>query len=487
MRSFLFCILALSVLTVNAQNINVRGVVTDTKSGKVLPNATVTLLHQLLKDTTAVNTGAYAITKGTISVIPNLKIQNGSKLSLVSGVLKLNLTTQAQVKVETFNVKGDLLKKDVLPSAAAGVHNFNIAENNRATNLLIVKVAIGDQTTTFRYLPEHNNNFAINAFVDNSTAANKLAKTAAAISDTLHFTANGYLTKLIPITSYDTIVNITLDSLYPGPSIGCGKTLGSLNKSGTYTIKSSNVSRTYIIDIPANYDKNKPYRLIFGMHCMGGSAIKVSGTDNGQDQTAYYYHIKPLATKDSIQAIYIAPQGNGDGTWDPTNDPIFFSDLLTLAKDTLCIDTNRVFSCGFSFGAMFTYALSLEFPKALRAVCCYAPANYNFGTQPTNQHIPIGYFQTTGISDPRCPWINDSTQSQGGKYCLIEHIKDNGCILPATIPLTTSATHLTTNFVGGLRPAKFCSFQGQHQCNATDPGSTTDWIPIESWEFLKRF
>ena len=56
----------------------------------------------------------------------------------------------------------------------------------------------------------------------------------------------------------------------PIPSAGRGKELGDF-KSGTYTMTSAGLTRQYTIDIPANYDKNKPYRLIFAMHMMGGN------------------------------------------------------------------------------------------------------------------------------------------------------------------------------------------------------------------------
>src|SRR5664280_691607 len=56
----------------------------------------------------------------------------------------------------------------------------------------------------------------------------------------------------------------------PIPSAGCGKELGDF-KSGTYTITSAGLTRKYTIDIPANYDQNKPCRLIFAMHMMGGN------------------------------------------------------------------------------------------------------------------------------------------------------------------------------------------------------------------------
>jgi poly(3-hydroxybutyrate) depolymerase len=319
-------------------------------------------------------------------------------------------------------------------------------------------------------------------------------KTAAAAVDTIKVTATNYLAKSLPISSFDTTVNIALDTAGgknpPAPSAGCGKTLGAIRDSGTYTIKSSGTNRTFIVNVPKNYDKNTPYRLIFGMHCMGGSAIKVASypPDNGQDQSGHFYHIKTQADKDNIPAIYVAMQGDAGGTWQGEVDRTFFFDLQKMLKDTLCIDTTRVFSVGFSFGAMFTYALSLKYPKILRAVACNAPANYNMN-QPPNQHIPIAYIQTTGKTDGTCPWIQGTSTTNGGKYCLYQHAKDNGCDTSLVINLTTSGTHVNYEFKGCQDgyPVKFCSHNGGHECNKTDQGSNVDWIPVEFWEFFKRF
>jgi hypothetical protein len=187
----------------------------------------------------------------------------------------------------------------------------------------------------------------------------------------------------------------------------------------------------------------------------------------------------------ATNAILVAPQGNSDGTWNPSTDPIFFSDMLKLFKDTLCIDTTRVFSCGFSFGAMFTYALSLAYPKQLRAVACYAPANWNF-TQPPNNHVPISYFQTTGTQDGICKWINNDAAKEGGKYCLLQHIEDNNCTVPTTFNLATTSTHVSTDFTcPAAYPVRFGSFVGGHTANSTENG--VNWIPVETWNFLKQF
>ncbi len=138
---------------------------------------------------------------------------------------------------------------------------------------------------------------------------------------------------------------------------------------------------------------------------------------------------------------------------------------------------------------MYSYALSLAFPKQLRAVACYAPANWNFDPQPTNNHVPLAYFQTTGTQDGLCSWVNNDSQKKGGKYCLLQHAEDNGCNTNITIQLATNGKHVVTEFEGCKDgyPVRFCSFQGGHQCNATDSGTNFDWIPVETWEFFKRF
>ena len=174
-------------------------------------------------------------------------------------------------------------------------------------------------------------------------------------------------------------------------------------------------------------------------------------------------------------------------------DHVFVDDMLKLFKGELCVDTNRIFCSGFSFGAMFTYSLSTDKQKQFRAFACYAPANWNIWL-PTDKHLPVAYMSTTGMDDPNCQLVHDSTLQQGGRYCALGHAKDNGCIIPATLPTTTSGSkkHLIYDFLGGLFPVKFCTFDGAHQCYVVDGTSGTDdmtksWIPGETWKFFTQF
>ncbi|HLW09393.1 MAG TPA: hypothetical protein VKX35_03270 [Fermentimonas sp.] len=268
----------------------------------------------------------------------------------------------------------------------------------------------------------------------------------------------------------------------PTPSSGYGKELGDF-KSGTYTMTSADLERKYTIDIPEDYDKNKTYRLIFAMHMMGGNMQTMV------DQN--FYGLKTYAEKDGVDVIFVAPEGYTDRSpWRgrDNKDHIFFADMLELFKDKLSIDTSRVFSCGFSFGAMFTYSLSLAFQDDLRAVACYAPANWNIYL-PENTGKPLAFYSVTGTEDGLCKFVNSDELKQGGKYCVLTHLENNGLTELPEVPVATTPTHITTEFEGLPEeyPVLFGSFVGGHTENVKDPGSDVNWVAKETWDFFMRF
>lgn len=268
----------------------------------------------------------------------------------------------------------------------------------------------------------------------------------------------------------------------PVPSAGHGKALGDF-ASGKHTMTSAGLEREYIIDIPKTYDKNTSYRLIFAMHMMGGSMQTM--VDNN------FYGLKTYAERNNVPVIFVAPQGYTDRSpWRGRDDKdhIFFADMLALFKDKLSIDTSRVFCCGFSFGAMVTYSLSLNFQDDLRAVACYAPANWNIYL-PENKRKPLAFYSTTGTEDGLCKWVNSDERRQGGKYCVLTHLENNGLTEMPELPIATTATHVTTEFEGLPEeyPVLFGSFVGGHTDTVRDPGSNVNWIAKETWDFFMRF
>jgi predicted esterase len=297
------------------------------------------------------------------------------------------------------------------------------------------------------------------------------------------------------------------------PSGGCEEVdgletlkMGGMSVSGglpTSTRLSLN-GRDFIIDIPEDYEPNHPYRLIFSWHQAYGSAngnavgqYPANNGDNFDAEHYAYFGLRRAATEANESAIFVAPQGIGNFPWDYARDVVVFDNLLEHIGTNLCIDENRVFTTGFSFGAMMSHALSLGRRDKLRAAVTMAPANYNF-TQPTDTNAPFAYFGITGMSDGTCQWIrNGNSTTEGGKYCVLTHAENNGCTIPNDImtAMNGSKNHVCYDFEGcdAGYPVKVCTFDGNHTPSAVADGMSGGddgldaFVPPLAWEFISQF
>jgi poly(3-hydroxybutyrate) depolymerase len=492
-------LIVLSCFSIYAQtvNINLRGKISN-KNGQPINNAIVTLLRKNIKDTTN-SDGMYSLVVNGTPVLAPIA-PHTQDITLDKGILELTLSNPSPVKVEIFGIQGNLLKKEIMQNASYGVYRMNISETMNASKVLIINATIGDQKWSYRYLPLNKGKYMLSTGDYINTDVAKFAKIAS-VMDTVKVSANGFVTRSVAITSYNQELNISLDSISnngknpPGPSIGCGKSLGSL-KTGTYNITSAGLNRRYIIDIPANYDPNKPYKLFFCFHWMGGSDQHVANgsISNGGAANWGYYGLKRMATNAGEQCIFVAPQGYTDGSpWRGDNkDHTFFEDMLALFKGQLCVDTTRVFATGFSFGGMETVSQSFGHQKYLRAVCAIAGVAYNIYMPPGPPNDPIAYMHVVGMADGLCPY---NTSNKGGKWCVTTHAQNNGCTVPANIPIVASgsSTHFCYDFQGCNKDysVKLCTHNGAHVAGNVDGQSNEDgyktWIPVETWKFFSQF
>jgi hypothetical protein len=195
--------------TLHAQSINVHGRVAD-GAGKPVPNAVVELGLKGLKDTTG-SDGAYSIVNTGVSLRPNTAAL-AENMRMDKGILELAVSKQSPVKIEVFDLNGNIQKTELLPKAQPGVYHFNVASPFHSNEMLIVQASIGSLVQTFRYSQSRNDiaegNFTIASL---GSASGMLTKVAATV-DTLKVSANGYAEKKISLTSLDTTVNITLDN-----------------------------------------------------------------------------------------------------------------------------------------------------------------------------------------------------------------------------------------------------------------------------------
>ena len=260
------------------------------------------------------------------------------------------------------------------------------------------------------------------------------------------------------------------------PSAGCGKAAGLMN--GRQGISVSGTMREFILKLPNNYDMNKPYRLVFGWHWLGGSAQNVASQN-------YYGLVSPSADT----AIFVAPEGTSQGGgqggslgwWNSGGSDIeFLKALLTSFRANLCIDENRIFSTGFSFGGMFSFSSGCSPNGMMRAIAPMA-GNAQVSRCESGSR-PVATMGFHGTNDS----VVDIGSGRKGRDIFVQR---NGC--------STQTTPVSPSWCDGLNtgqqpcscvqyqgcqagyPVIWCEYNGPHQIA---PNSSK-----AIWEFFKQF
>jgi poly(3-hydroxybutyrate) depolymerase len=263
---------------------------------------------------------------------------------------------------------------------------------------------------------------------------------------------------------------------------GCGK--APTLASGTHSISSGGQNRSYILRVPANYDNNHPYRLIFGFHWVGGTANDVdSGGTDGYNWS--FYGLRRLADTANNSTIFVAPQGINNGWANSGGQDVTFTDaMINQLEAGLCVDTTQIFSSGFSYGGAMTYALACARPTVFRAVAVYSGANLSGcsgGTQ------PVAYMGLHGIRD-------NVLNISAGRSLRDTFVRNNGCTPQnPPEPAQGSLTHIITAYSGcsAGHPVVWAAFDGAGHDPGPIDGCTCDgwrtWTSGEVWKFFTQF
>ncbi|WP_055524955.1 ricin-type beta-trefoil lectin domain protein [Streptomyces graminilatus] len=265
-------------------------------------------------------------------------------------------------------------------------------------------------------------------------------------------------------------------------SAGCGK--APTLTSGNRTIQSGGQTRNYILRVPAGYDSNHPYRLVFGFHWRGGTANDVdSGGTDGYNWS--YYGLRRLADNANNSTIFVAPQGNGNGWANPGGEDVAFVDaMVSQIEAGLCVDTTQLFAGGFSYGGAMSYALACSRATVFRAVAVYSGATLS-GCNGGGQ--PIAYMGLHGLRDNVLP-------IQSGRDLRDTFVRTNGCTRQnPPEPANGSLTHIITTYSGCKAgyPVVWAAFDGAGHDPGPIDGSTGDgwrtWTSGAVWQFFTQF
>lgn len=141
---------------------------------------------------------------------------------------------------------------------------------------------------------------------------------------------------------------------------GCGTSRPSGLR--TLNINVGGTMRSYVLNVPSGYTGNTPLSLVFGFHGQGWQA------------SAFQSSVPDLERSAAGAAIFAYPQGldSGSGTaWSvnaSSRDTALVDALIGEIERTYCIDGNRVFAFGRSYGALFANVLACVRPSVLRGV-----------------------------------------------------------------------------------------------------------------------
>jgi len=464
----------------SAQAFTLTGKVSD-ESGKAIEKASVELIQNALKTTTD-SKGEFKFVKedstiGIHTVRPRL-----GYVSVMNGVLSYSQSTNEPVRVQVFDAVGTR----ILNETVYGSGTLDMQSVVRSQGAYFARVSVGSAQSNFRFTSSGNYKASFGEAV-----ARGLAKEGE--GDELRVIATDYDTLTVALSNLDTNVTLKLKKTVkqpeyaygwglkndPVPTRGCGKdTKLDYKYRGDkpyIEFKWSKGTRTVRIDIPKSYDKNKPYKLIFGMQCMGGWA--------GGVQDEGYYGLKPLDKNET--AIFVAPEGNGNqAPWDQ-NDYILFDELLAMLESSFCIDSSRVFSTGFSYGSMFSNGLSWNHQDVLRAVAVYETAERNIWL-PQRKNMGIGWMGVLGLDDNLCtPEMGRNARdiiltlnSEGGK-AKNERAEE----------AQRNAAHKCYDYttVEERFPVRWCTQSGGHIWDHKDPGQQKTWVPETTWDFFNKF
>jgi polyhydroxybutyrate depolymerase len=241
-------------------------------------------------------------------------------------------------------------------------------------------------------------------------------------------------------------------------SKGCGAT--PTLQSGRLSIDVSGTKREYILKIPSEYKSTKPYMLIFTWHWMGGKASDIA--TGGTVGLGNYYGLETLS---GGNAIFVSPEGINNG-WPNTNgrDIAFLKAMLDKLDSEFCIDKEKIFSTGFSYGGMMSYAIGCEMGDVFRGIAPMSGALYSGCGKGTH---PVAMWGAHGLSDPVVPISN-------GRTALKEILNRNHCGTQTT-PVDPSPCVSYQGCDSGY-PVTWCEFEGGH--------GPQKWAPQQLWNFF---
>ncbi len=350
-RTAVVFIIISMVYCIHAQTIDINGNVTD-QSGDAVPFAVVTLESEEMSDTTDLE-GQYSLYKEVSGVEQYQQFESAGRVELKNGRLVIRRQKQEQIRIEIFNMRGKLIKKRIEKPVSAGMSRIDLDMSDFASNMMVVRVSIGQQTFRYRYLPLNGKMSGISASVVSGSSSGTLMAKKRAVVDSLHVSALGYNSKNASISSYEERVDIVLDANETYTCTGSNRVDMNVSGSGPHQVVVETNADQGInegtIYRPSDIGPGKNYPVfVWGE---GGCSL-----DGASNSTA----MAEIASHGYIVVADGTPEGSGSRPMEASEGEnlLEYIDWVIAENRKPCsvyyqsIDTTKVATNGFSCGGM---------------------------------------------------------------------------------------------------------------------------------------
>jgi polyhydroxybutyrate depolymerase len=259
-------------------------------------------------------------------------------------------------------------------------------------------------------------------------------------------------TASLVMRSVDRLVVAGAASVPAAPaSPGCGVAPPS---AGSHTVSVGGQQRTFLLDLPTGYDRNRPTPIVFGFHGAGtsGSLFRTYGN---------------LRSAMGSSAVLVHPDAAGASrAWALTGsgDIAFFDAMLAQLRTRVCIDDRRVFATGHSSGGFFSNVLGCSRGDVLRGIAPVAGGGPF--TRPGSCRGRVAAYVAHGTGDTVVPF----SSGQGSR----DHwVAANGCS-SRTQPVGSGVAY---QGCAAGSPVRWVAYAGAHEWPR--------FAPAETWAFFR--
>jgi polyhydroxybutyrate depolymerase len=275
----------------------------------------------------------------------------------------------------------------------------------------------------------------------------------------------------------------------------------------TRSFKMGDLTRSYLVHIPPNYDPKKPTPVVLVLHGAGTNGsitISLSGMNKKADE-AGFLAIYPNGTGLlNLLLTWNAGDTQGDAKTGKPNDVAFIAQVLDDLGTVSNVDPKRVYATGISNGGMMCYRLASELSNRIAAIAPIAGTMAIKNYQPKR---PVSVMHFHGAADSIVPYAG----SKGGTATIpgFKSVEDtikicveaNGCSeKPTTVKIPDKAGDGTpvmqTTYRGGKEESEVVLFViegGGHTWPGQQPpvsliGKSTKNISANDliWDFFEK-